>query len=264
MKIIYIHIEITAREYYSKLLLSYFAAKEGYTVILGDIMRFFEYNTSHKGIFHFKDIAPSSLNLRLFDKLKKKGFQITSIDEEGGIEYKNFDSKKSNSFQKLRFSNQTVNLVDKVFTWGNFDYDSLLQEYKNFKNKIINTGNSRYDFCSPQLNFFFDQKKLLSKEKNKKPILIVSDLGYTMSQKPIWDQFQVLREAYFKDDDLNNYEFELYENFANKTLFLGEFVKLIRKLVKNFPDEQFVLRPYPTGLFLLGKNYRKLSKFRNY
>ena len=40
MKIIYIHIEITAREYYSKFLLSYFAAKEGYTVILGDIMRF--------------------------------------------------------------------------------------------------------------------------------------------------------------------------------------------------------------------------------
>ena len=35
-----------------------------------------------------------------------------------------------------------------------------------------------------------------------------------MSQKPIWDQFQVLREAYFKDDDLNNYEFELYEKFC--------------------------------------------------
>ena len=103
MKIIYIHIEITAREYYSKLLLSYFAAKEGYTVIIGDILRFFKYNTNHKGIFHFKDIAPSSLNLLLFKKLKKNGFQITSIDEEGGIEYKNFDSKKSNSFQKLRF-----------------------------------------------------------------------------------------------------------------------------------------------------------------
>lgn len=246
MKIIYIHIEVTAREYYSKLLLSYFAAKEGYTVIIGDILRFFKYNTNHKGIFHFKDIAPSSLNLLLFKKLKKSGFQITSIDEEGGIEYKNFDSKKSNSFQKLRFSNQTISLVDKVFTWGNFDHDSLLQEYKNFKNKIINTGNSRYDFCSSKLDFFFDQEKDLSEENNKKPILIVSDLGYAMSQKPIWDQFQVLREAYFKDDNLNNYEFELYENFANKTLFLGEFVKLIRKLVKDFPDEKFVLRPHPT------------------
>ena len=246
MKIIYIHIEITAREYYSKLLLSYFAAKEGYTVILGDIIRFFQHNTSNKGIFHFKDIAPSSLNLQLFKKLKKKGFQITSIDEEGGIEYKNFDSKKSNSFQKLRFSNQTLNLVDKVFTWGIFDYNSLVKEYKNFKNKIINTGNSRYDFCNPKLNFFFDQKKFFSERKIKKPILIVSDLGFAMSQKPIWDQFQILRDAYFQEDDLNSYEFELYENYANKTLFLGEFVKLIRKLVKNFPDEQFILRPHPT------------------
>lgn len=246
MKIIYIHIEVTAREYYSKLLLSYFAAKEGYTIIIGDILRFFKHNINYKGIFHFKDIAPSSLNLLLFEKLKNNGFQITSIDEEGGVEYKNFDSKKSNSFQKLRFSNQTINLVDKVFTWGNFDYDSLLQEYKNFENKIINTGNSRYDFCSSQLDFFFDQEKNLSEEKNKQPILIVSDLGYVMSQKPIWDQFQILREAYFNKDDLNSYEFELYENFANKTLFLGQFVKLIRKLVKNFPDEKFILRPHPT------------------
>ena len=41
MKIIYIHIEITAREYYPKLILSYLAAKAGYLVILGDVLKFF-------------------------------------------------------------------------------------------------------------------------------------------------------------------------------------------------------------------------------
>ena len=134
MKLIYITIEVTAREYYPKLLLSYLAAKKGYTVVLGDISKFFSYNYNYKGIFHYKDIAPSLWGLPLFEKLKKRGFKITSLDEEGGIENKEFDNKKSDSF-KIEFSEKTFQLVDKVFTWGNFDHDSISDEYKEFKDK---------------------------------------------------------------------------------------------------------------------------------
>ena len=83
------------------------------------------------------------------------------------IEYKTSIVKNLIVFKKLRFSNQTVNLVDKVFIWKILITDSILQEYKNFKNKIINTGNSRYDFCSPQLNFFFLIKRNFYQKRKK-------------------------------------------------------------------------------------------------
>lgn len=246
MKIIYIHIEVTAREYLPKLLLSYLAAKKGYVVILGDILKFFSKNMNYNGIFHFKDIAPSKLNKDLFKKLKKRGFLITSIDEEGGIEYKNFDSKKNDSFLRLRFSDQTMCLIDKLFTWGEFDFESLKKTFKEHKYKIIKTGNPRYDFCNEKLDFFYNYGKNFYKSQNKKPILIISDLGYIMQEKPIWDQFKIFRDAYFQDNDLNEYEFELYEKYANKTLYLAELVKLTRKLVKKFPHEKFIFRPHPS------------------
>ena len=243
MKLLFIHIEITKREYYSKLLLSYLAAKNGFTVIMGDILNLFRDGSFLRGITHFKDITPAELNFKFFEKLKKNNFFITSIDEEGGIEYKKFDSGKSNSFLKLRYSEDTLNTVDKVFTWGEFDYKSLIENYPNLSNKISNTGNSRFDFARHEMSNFFDE---LTSKKKDEPILIVSDLGYVMSSKPIWEQFNILRKAYFANNDENSYEFETYENFANKTIFLGKFVKLIRNLLKNFPDQKFLFRPHPT------------------
>lgn len=243
MKLLFVHIEITKREYYSKLLLSYLAAKNGFTVIIGDILNLFRDESFLRGITHFKDITPADLNFKFFEKLKKNDFLITSIDEEGGIEYKEFDSGKSNSFLRLRYSKETLNTVDKVFTWGEFDHKSLTENYPDFSNKILNTGNSRFDFVRDEMNNFFGK---INTKKKDNPILIVSDIGYVMSSKPIWEQFNILRKAYFKNNDQNSYEFETYENFANKTKFLGKFVKLIRNLIKDFPDQKFLFRPHPT------------------
>ena len=132
MKVIYIHIETSKRDYLSRLLLSFFATRMGFKVLLGDVLSFFKTVKNlkdKKGIFHFKDIAPSDLNLELFQSLKNNGFLITSIDEEGGIEYKEYDSKDFNSFLTARYSNETLSLVDQIFTWGEFDYKSLTEMY---------------------------------------------------------------------------------------------------------------------------------------
>ena len=81
MKVIYIHIETSKRDYLSRLLLSFFATRMGFKVLLGDVLSFFKTVKNlkdKKGIFHFKDIAPSDLNLELFQSLKNNGFLITS------------------------------------------------------------------------------------------------------------------------------------------------------------------------------------------
>ena len=42
-----------------------------------------------------------------------------------------------------------------------------------------------------------------------------------MSQKPIWDQIEIARNAYFKNDNSKNHEDEIFEISANKTVFFA-------------------------------------------
>ena len=41
---------------------------------------------------------------------------------------------------------KTIELSEKIFTWGKFDYQNLIKEYSKFKKKFSNTGNPRIDF----------------------------------------------------------------------------------------------------------------------
>jgi surface carbohydrate biosynthesis protein len=249
MKVIYIHIEITKREYLSKILLSFFAARLGFTVIMGDILYLFSKMRKLKdreGIFHFKDIAPSELNLSLFKRLKKNNFIITSIDEEGGIEYKDYDKDVVNSFLADRYSEETIELVDAIFSWGDFDYNSLIKNFPKFKNKFYNTGNPRLDFCKKELEIFFENNDTNKLNEEKKPILIISDIGNIMSSKSLSDQVSINRKAAELTNNIDKKENQQFEIYSNKVIYLGEYVNLIKKLVKNFPNEKFILRPHPT------------------
>lgn len=249
MKVIYIHIETSKRDYLSRLLLSFFASRMGFKVLLGDVLSFF--NTiknlkDKKGIFHFKDIAPSDLNLKLFKDLKNNGFLITSIDEEGGIEYEKYHSKDFNSFLSARYSNDTLLLVDRIFTWGEFDYKSLIENFPQFKDKFVNTGNPRLDFCKSQLDEFYEQFNGNFSSNDEKPILIISDIGNVMSAKNFSQQIYINREAAKRTSGKEEKEKDQLEIYSNKILYLSELIELIKQLTTEFPDQKFIFRPHPT------------------
>ena len=58
-----------------------------------------------------------------------------------------------------RYSQKTLSIVDKIFTFGEYDTNFLLKQYPKFKSKIVNTGSPRFDFYKP----FYSKKK---KKKN--------------------------------------------------------------------------------------------------
>ena len=76
------------------------------------------------------------------------------MDEEIGLV--NLNYKK---WMKLRYSNKSVDLTSKIFTWGKFDYDNLTKKFKNFKNKFVISGNPRIDFWRKDMEFLFKKKK---------------------------------------------------------------------------------------------------------
>ena len=82
---VFIHYEISKREFDAKLLLSAVACTKNQEVYLGNITGLKTKMLPSYSIFHHKDSAPSPLNLNLFNKLKKKNIFISRQDEEGGI-----------------------------------------------------------------------------------------------------------------------------------------------------------------------------------
>ena len=138
---IYISIELKKRELSSRLLLALEAAKRGHDVYLGEVTPYLNRNIFEPGIVHLKSLTPTSQRISQLKEFKNKKFFCTSQDEESG--HTNDDPKQ---YINLRYGKKTIELSEKIFTWGKFDYQNLIKEYSKFKKKFSNTGNPRIDF----------------------------------------------------------------------------------------------------------------------
>jgi surface carbohydrate biosynthesis protein len=154
-KRVYIHCEITKREFEGKLLLSTIAADKNFDVYMGNIQGLESNINIPTGLLHFTSCTPSKKILSLFKRLKKKNFIISCQDEEGGVEeVKNFFSKLPVGMFHYRFSESSLKLIDALFSWSTFDYNHLISRFPKYKKKIFNTGNPRADMWSKILNLY--------------------------------------------------------------------------------------------------------------
>ena len=99
---IYLHVEVSGRELDSKLLLAVLAASKGHEVIvssLGPIIKGLNFKILSPGIFHTKSLTPGKDKIDRHQKIVDKGFKITSIDEESGVDSYGYDK-----FAKSRYS----------------------------------------------------------------------------------------------------------------------------------------------------------------
>ena len=238
---VFIHYEISKREFDAKLLLSAVACTKNLEVYLGNITGLKTKMLPSYSIFHHKDSAPSPLNLNLFNKLKKKNIFISSQDEEGGIEEKRLFSKPPKGLFNYRYGEKTLKLVDAVFTWSNYDYLQLVKKFKKFKRKIFRTGNPRADIWSKKYKSFYSSKN------DAKYILINSHTGGITLNKDFNEIFDISHNAFFLK---NQKTYELYkkswfEEHCNRTKYFYNLTNMIKNLSKKFPKEKIVVRPHP-------------------
>ena len=165
---IYLSVEISARELDSKILLASIAAARGHRVIVSDFESIFKgisQGLLAPGIFHTKSLTPADHKITLHKLLVKKGFKITSNDEEAGVEQDSFEW-----FAKNRFSDEMIDLTSAIFTWGSQDTETLKKFYPKYSSKIYMTGSPRADLWKP---FFFNYWGV-PKGSPLKPFLLVS------------------------------------------------------------------------------------------
>ena len=243
---LYIDIEIFNREFYSKLLIAMESASKGINVYMGRLKPYLLRDFFVPGIVLLKSITPSAARLSELNYYKKKNFIVTSLDEEVGLVNPN------NKYLVSRYSNESVELTDRVFTWGKFDYENLTHKYKKYKKRIILSGNPRLDYWRKDFDFFYQNKKF----KYKKFILFSLNFRL-LSKKQFKEYLKFLKDSGYLDRGFTKGHFIK----GRKDIFkmFNEYYKLITALSKK-TDLKIIIRPHPADEL---KNYKLFQKLSN-
>ena len=241
MKLIYIPIEIKARELVSKLLFIAENINEKFVFFIGDKMATKNaILTLGKGVYFYKSInwydAPH------INRVKSKGNKYVSQDEESGATQSN-----QSNFRLIlnrRSSEQNLSLVDKVFTWGDFDQKGWHSRYYKYKKKIIKTGSPRIDLWREKIyvKIFEDEISYLKKYS---PFIFIPSTFVSSNNwlKKLIKLEEKTKKAIknesitFTKKRIDQYK-HLYKGF------LG-YVKLIKKLSIDFPNHKILVKPKP-------------------
>ncbi len=244
---IYLTIEIFKREFLSKLLIAMESASRGMNVYLGRVKPYIMRDFFAPGIILDKSITPSPHRLKEMEYCKKKNFIYTSLDEEVGL------IEVDDYYLKERYSNESLELADKVFCWGNWDYNNLYKKFKKHKKKFVISGNPRLDFWRKDFNSFFKKKKL----KYNNYIFFSLNFSYLTSEKAFNKFLKFLKDSKYVDRGLTIEKVKKVKKDSYK--MYKKFSKLITTLA-NKTDLQIIVRPHPTDPI---NNYDFLKKYRN-
>ena len=237
---IYILVEITSRELDGKLLIAVLAAARGHQVILSDlegIVKGTEKGILAPGIFHTKSLTPTDYKLKNHQFFIDKGFKVTSLDEEAGVDLSGYEE-----FSKTRFSAKSIELASAVFAWGDDDVDTLKKKYSKYASKIHKTGSPRVDLWKSTFSNYWNTPK----RTPKKPFLLVSsNMGAANGYLEIHKSYELARNFGYYDRDPSLFR-ESFVRKAEATLKTGAFIEAIKYLANNNNnDYDIVLRPHP-------------------
>jgi len=202
------------------------------------------------GIYFDKSLAKNKLEF--FRDLKKRGFKIISIDEEGL-------SSRNNMLKYVtqRISPSTLMLVDKVFTWGKSEKDIIVDHYPSFDNKIVATGNVRVDL--------FDAKFVDLYEN------IVNSLIKQYGRYILFPSSFSVNHASGVTNQLNNLKKlgrikteQDYEHYSKKNEFFrntyNKYYKLVETVANTYKDCSIIIRPHPSEDRNPWKKLTKINK----
>lgn len=245
-KWIYFPIETKAREFDSRLLLSIFALQRGFKVVLGQ-----HYNLSRylrqlpRGVYFCKDL--SFYKKELFENLNDLQFKVVSLDEEAI-----FSADDPARYVNERFSGDNLEIAEKIFCWGEFDYSAMFPKYRQYADKFEKTGNPRLDLWSPQVNGLFDEKVSQLKDKFGQFIFIPSNFAYRSHVSGA-----DFRMKYFEINNIIKNESDRdkivrFHDYMNRGF--DHFLELIPRLAGEYKNLNFVIRNHPSEDPTIWKN----------
>lgn len=228
-----IHVEVSAREIDSKLLLAVVAASRGHSVILGDVIWAARSKLLPPSIFHTKALTPWVEIIKRHSEIVQRGHKITSLDEEANLVRYEDDNPD------LRYGDKTVEQASAIFCWGHSGFTPLIKRYPQHSDKIFVTGSPRADLWDSRFKDYWRSALTLPQEPY---LLISSNMGERDSR--LSEYLTFLRGAgYFDRDEGSDVRFLVAQ--AEKMLVFASFVEAIKTLSSSANHYKIILRPHP-------------------
>lgn len=238
--IIYLLLEIKARELEGKTLLAFEAACRGFRVIVGNknhIRKGLKDGLLPPGIYFDKSLTPGKENI-LKEAINKRCL-IVSQDEESGLLRNSYEN-----FISVRSTPKTVNMSHSIFCWGKHDYESWINYFPQYSYKFNLVGSPRVDFWRQDFQSYFKSYVDSIKKRFGKFVLISSNFTQANSYMSVKERIERAKRIGVITNDVE--EKAKYKSIEDRKLLFKYFVKLIDYLSEEFKDINFLVRPHPS------------------
>lgn len=230
--IVHFPIETKPREFDSRCLIALECARLGALSVIGPAS-ILPYRTPHVVLLKS---ASRFESLRIKDE-QRMGAVSAVLDEEGLVHTGN------RLEHAMRYSQETLDAVDRVFLNGENEKDVLREYYRLDDSKCVVTGNPRFDFYKPDMASYYDEDARRINEVYGRVILIPSRFGnVNLAQKIDFLEFQ---SKVRKLDPVS--EMPIYEAFqAHSKIIFDSFIEMLPLVAARFPKCTIIVRPHPS------------------
>ena len=232
-------VETKARELTAKTFLACVAAARGWGVVLGGTKGIVRKNQEllPRGTYLEKSVSPTRKNHCL--RIKEVGNRVSAWCEEGLL-YVNADA-----YRERRIDAECFDLIDYFFAWGEQQADDICSGLPRARNKIVLTGNPRFDLLRPELRGIFTRQAEELRRRFGKIILINTrfsavninksdpDFDYVAHLKAIGKIKSAAQEAFWRR----------YVQLTGQVYPF--FLELLPLLSREFSDHTIIVRPHP-------------------
>ena len=231
-KRIYTILEVKERELIGKILFAIKMSNLGYSVVIGKKNSLYTYQKYLKsGIYYFKGMGKK--NIKPMKNLINNGHKIVGFDEEGMVAHEV-------SLIPNRINKDCMKMVDFFFTVGGVQQKNTLKVYPQFKNKIFQIGNPRFDIMKKNNNNFYLEEINEIKKKYGKFVLIATQLTL-LNNHLIKDILKFFEKKKNTQDSVHFFK-TIYEFESSVE---KKWKKFLNYFPKKYPDIKILIKPHP-------------------
>ena len=232
---LFLPIETKVRELDGKLLLAASAAERGWGVIIGHKDNLAEVCAEIQGIVIEKDGYTGNIRINQY---LDTGKPVSVLDEEGLVYLNSLD------YYRRRLNVENLKKMIYYFLWGEIQRRDVIEHIKGIEDKLILTGNPRFDLLRPELRDYYKPEAEELKRRYGSYILV--NTNFADSNHFLGTEWVIKNHR--KSGFIKTSQEEAQEtNFIKyQSKIVGEFKVMVTKICTRYPDHTIILRPHPS------------------
>ncbi len=235
-KWLFLPLETKVRELDGKLLLAAIAAERGWAVIIGYKSLIAQNIGDISGVIIEKDAYDGRFWIEHYLTSKKP---VCLIDEEGLVYRNSWD------YYRRRLNTDNLHKMEYIFLWGGIQHRDILEHIPGIEQKLVLTGNPRFDMLRPELRDYYKSEAIQLKNKYGNFILINTNFADSNHFFRGTDEMIDYRRksGFIKNDNEETEERAFIEYQARIVDF---FAEMVPRISNSFSNHKIIIRPHPS------------------